>query len=187
MSYDSGDHHAMIRKTLSENKGRGGQIILRKKKKQTGFLFSLEGEIVNRRGQRAAEPFCPNTSIQADNLRNRIHALKPQYYIQTFLGSRFPSSKMLIATRQTIQQRVRNEIDLFCLGAIMNLPSEVKQSSPAAIHALLCWYCSPPSPSSDLHIIHSRKEYFKSRSVPIHTVWNTYLSVSWGLGDKNRL
>lgn len=139
MSYDSDDHHTMIRKTLTEDKGRGGQIILRKKKKtQTGFLSSSEDESVNRRGQRAAEPFCPNTSIQADNLRNRIHALKPQYYIQTLLGSHFPSSKMLIATRQSIQQRVRNEIDLFCLGAIMNLPSEVTQSSPAATHTLLC-------------------------------------------------
>lgn len=38
MSYDSGDHHAMIRKTLSENKGRGGQIILRKKKNKLDFF-----------------------------------------------------------------------------------------------------------------------------------------------------
>lgn len=41
MSYDSGDHHAMIRKTLSENKGRGGQIILRKKKQKTNWISFL--------------------------------------------------------------------------------------------------------------------------------------------------
>ena len=57
---------------------------------QTGFL-TLEGDGVNRTAQKAAEqfrtvpePFCSKAHIQIDNFTNKIHALKPEKYMQIF-------------------------------------------------------------------------------------------------------
>lgn len=58
MSYDPGDYHALIRKTLKKKKKKEEESKLLKKI-LTEFLLSLEGKNFN--SQRAAEPFCPNT------------------------------------------------------------------------------------------------------------------------------
>lgn len=78
--------------------------------------------------------------------------------------------------RQSTELRVRSAEAVLCLEAIMNLLGEVKRSTPLKniFHLPVVLVCGFFFSSSDLPIIHSRKEYLKSRSAPIHTVWNTY-------------
>lgn len=119
-----------------------------------------------------------------DNLHNRIHALKPEYYIQTFLGSYFSSSKKVLASKaeHIAEGQEWNRIVLPQGDHEFAQGSQAEHSGWNTYTLLLVVSPppSPPSPSSDLHIIHSRKEYFKVGQFQ-STVWNTYLSVSWGL------